>query len=143
MQLLAPRLPRPEVAWRTRSLADLDVIYVYLDGFALRVAIFAVVGTANRSVEEARPWDLARAERHGDAVAARRLDATLWELGEALRVAEALRPLLPDAAERTAAQLGLPLATTWTDALRWGGLRPGTLVAQPTPLFPRREPDEP
>ena len=22
-------------AWRTRSLADLDVIYVYLDGFAL------------------------------------------------------------------------------------------------------------
>src|SRR2546421_5528507 len=24
-------------AWRTRSLADLDVIYVYLDGFALRM----------------------------------------------------------------------------------------------------------
>src|SRR2546425_8634087 len=24
-------------AWRTRSLADLDIIYVYLDGFALRV----------------------------------------------------------------------------------------------------------
>jgi len=24
-------------AWRTPSLADLDVIYVYLDGFALRV----------------------------------------------------------------------------------------------------------
>src|SRR5439155_3293512 len=24
-------------AWRTRSLTDLDVIYVYLDGFALRV----------------------------------------------------------------------------------------------------------
>jgi len=24
-------------AWRTRSLADLDVIYVYLDGFAVRV----------------------------------------------------------------------------------------------------------
>src|SRR5713101_8507912 len=24
-------------AWRTRSLADLDVIYVYLDGFAMRV----------------------------------------------------------------------------------------------------------
>ena len=24
-------------AWRTRSLAGLDVIYVYLDGFTLRV----------------------------------------------------------------------------------------------------------
>ena len=30
-------------AWRTRSLADLDVIYVYLDGFALRVRSAAKV----------------------------------------------------------------------------------------------------
>ena len=29
-------------AWRTRSLTDLDVIYVYLDGFALRVRILVV-----------------------------------------------------------------------------------------------------
>jgi Transposase, Mutator family len=32
-------------AWRTRSLADLDVIYVYLDGFALRVRSGGKVGT--------------------------------------------------------------------------------------------------
>jgi putative transposase len=32
-------------AWRTRSLADLDVIYVYLDGFALRVRSAGKVGT--------------------------------------------------------------------------------------------------
>ena len=30
-------------AWRTRSLADLDVIYVYLDGFAMRVRTAAKV----------------------------------------------------------------------------------------------------
>jgi transposase-like protein len=29
--------------WRTRSLADLDVIFVYLDGFALRVSQHASV----------------------------------------------------------------------------------------------------
>src|SRR5262245_61368241 len=32
-------------AWRTRSLADLDVIYVYLDGFALRVRSAGKVGS--------------------------------------------------------------------------------------------------
>jgi len=114
------------------------------DGWDPRVAldaVFAVVRAANRAVEDTRPWQLARAERDGDAASARRLDATLWELAEALRiVAEALRPLLPDAAARMAAQLGVTPAARWTDALRWGGLRPGTRAAAPTPLFPRREP---
>src|SRR5713226_7187430 len=32
--------------WRTRSLADLDVIYVYLDGFALRVRSGGKVASA-------------------------------------------------------------------------------------------------
>jgi methionyl-tRNA synthetase len=114
------------------------------DGWDPRVAldaVFAVVRAANRSVEETRPWQLARAERDGDAASARRLDATLWELAEALRiVAEALRPLLPDAATRMAAQLGVTPAARWTDALRWGGLHPGTRVAAPAPLFPRHKP---
>ena len=92
-------------------------------------------------MEETKPWLLLRAERDGDADAGRRLDATLWELAEALRVvAEALRPLLPDAAGRVAAQLGLPLAPDWTQALRWGALPAGTRVAAPQALFPRRQP---
>jgi methionyl-tRNA synthetase len=104
-------------------------------------AIFAVVTAANRRVEETKPWLLLRAERDGDADAGRRLDATLWELAEALRVvAEALRPLLPDAAERIATQLGRPLAPDWSDALRWGALPGGTRVAAPQALFPRRQP---
>ena len=67
------------------------------------------------------------------------LDATLWELTEALRVVgEALRPLLPQAAERIAVQLGLTPASRWSDALRWGGLPAGTRSAAPQALFPRR-----
>ena len=104
-------------------------------------AIFAIVRAANRRVEETKPWVLLRAERSGDLDAGRHLDATLAELAEVLRVvAEALRPLLPDAAERIAAQLGVALGTRWLDALRWGGLRAGTRVAAPQPLFPRRVP---
>jgi methionyl-tRNA synthetase len=102
-------------------------------------AVFAVVRAGNRRVEETKPWALLRAERDGDAEAGRRLDATLWELAEALRVAaEALRPLLPQAAERIAAQLGLTPASRWKDALRWGGLPADTRVAAPQALFPRR-----
>jgi methionyl-tRNA synthetase len=64
-------------------------------------AIFAVVRAANRRVDETKPWALARA---GDS---RALDAVLAELAESLRlVAEALRPFLPDTAERIARQLG-------------------------------------
>jgi methionyl-tRNA synthetase len=104
-------------------------------------AVFAIVTAANRRVDETKPWLLLRAEREGDADAGRRLDATLWELAEALRVvAEALRPLLPDAAERIATQLGLPLAPDWIEALRWGALPAGTRVAAPQALFPRRQP---
>ena len=104
-------------------------------------AIFAVVRAANRRVEETKPWLLLRAERSGDTDAGRRLDASLCELAEALRVvAEALRPLLPDAAERMATQLGLPLSPRWIEALRWGALPGGTRVATPRALFPRRQP---
>jgi methionyl-tRNA synthetase len=104
-------------------------------------AIFAVVNAANRRVEQTKPWLLLRAERDGDGHAGRRLDTTLWELTEALRiVAEALRPLLPDAARRIATQLGQPLAPRWIEALRWGALPGGTRVPAPQPLFPRRQP---
>jgi methionyl-tRNA synthetase len=103
-------------------------------------AIFAVVRAGNRRVEETKPWVLLRAERDGDVEAGRRLDATLWELTEAVRVVgEALRPLLPQAAERIALQLGLTPASGWRDALRWGGLPASTRVAAPQPLFPRRQ----
>jgi methionyl-tRNA synthetase len=104
-------------------------------------AIFAVVRQSNRRVDDTRPWTLARNARDGDSGAARALDATLWELAEALRVvAEALRPFLPEAAARIASQLGVTLTTTsWTGALAWGVLRPGTRVAPPAQLFPRRE----
>ena len=103
-------------------------------------AIFAVVRAGNRRVEETKPWVLLRAERDGDVEAGRRLDATLWELTEILRVvAEALRPLLPQAAERIALQLGLTPASSWRDALRWGGVPAGTRAAAPQALFPRRQ----
>jgi methionyl-tRNA synthetase len=103
-------------------------------------AIFAVVTVGNRHVEQTKPWLLLRAERDGDVEAGRRLDATLWQLTEALRVvAEALRPLLPQATERITRQLGLTPAERWMDALRRGQLPAGTRLATPQALFPRSQ----
>lgn len=104
------------------------------------VAIWQIIGQANRYVEEAAPWALAGAERAGSAEATGRLDTALYTLAETLRViAEALRPFLPGTAERVARQLGTPLAADWAAALTWGRLPAGTVVQVGEPLFPRRD----
>ena len=102
-------------------------------------AIFALVRRANQTVEETKPWALARAERDGDATARRQLDGVLGDLTECLRlVAEALRPLLPETADRMAAQLGVTAAPAWRPALEWGSARAGPRVGAPVVLFPKR-----
>ena len=102
-------------------------------------AIFAVITCGNRAVDETKPWALARAEGDGDVDATLRLDTLLHDLVESLRlVAEALRPLLPDTAERMATQLGVGLATRWTQGLEWSDTATLTRVGEPLPLFPKR-----
>jgi methionyl-tRNA synthetase len=103
-------------------------------------AVFSLVGSANRLVEEMKPWALSRDERKGKSDAGHQLDLVLWDLTECLRlVAEALRPFLPETADRVATQLGVTPAPNWIQGLRWGGLGVGPRVLAPTPLFPRRE----
>jgi methionyl-tRNA synthetase len=68
-------------------------------------AVWAIADEANRFVNRVRPWDLARAERDGDAGAGELLDAALRTLlGACQALGRELRPFLPDAAERIAAQ---------------------------------------
>jgi methionyl-tRNA synthetase len=102
------------------------------------VAIWDLVGRANRYVEETAPWALARRERDGDPAAGAALDRVLATLAESLRLAgEALRPLLPRTGEAVLTQLGLSPAADWPEALRWGRLPAGTVAPRPRPLFPR------
>ncbi|KUN24910.1 methionine--tRNA ligase [Streptomyces antibioticus] len=80
-----------------------------LDGFDFRRAVDAawdIVEEADRCIDATRPWELARAERQGNAGAAERLDAVLAALVTACRVlADELRPFVPGAAERIARQV--------------------------------------
>ncbi|MBI3964033.1 MAG: methionine--tRNA ligase [Chloroflexi bacterium] len=112
-----------------------------LDPQAALRAIWELVGRANRYVQETAPWELAKAERNGDADAAQRLSTALYSLAESLcLIAQALQIFLPRTSQRIAEQLGVPLVTTgWVDSLSRGCLPKGTTVAQPQPIFPKLE----
>jgi methionyl-tRNA synthetase len=85
-------------------------------------AVWNVVEEANRYVERAEPWRLARAEQDGDASAGALLDESLALLIHACSVlGRELAPFLPDLAGRIRAACGCP---------------DGRLPA-PEPVFPR------
>jgi methionyl-tRNA synthetase len=87
-------------------------------------AVWEIVEQANRYVEAAEPWHLARAERAGDAAAGQRLDQVLGALVAACQVVAAeIWPFLPDLAAR--------VAVACSDL---GGKLP-----KPQPVFPRIE----
>ena len=100
-----------------------------LDPRAALGAIWSIVGRANRFAEASAPW------RETDPT---RRDAALWTLAESVRViGEALRPFLPETAERILGQLGVEPERDWLAGLAWGQLTGGTETRIPTPVFPR------
>ena len=81
-----------------------------LAGFDFRqatAAVWAIADEANRFINRARPWDLARADgaADGGADGGARLDAVLYLLARACSAAgRELVPFLPDAAARITRQ---------------------------------------
>jgi methionyl-tRNA synthetase len=67
----------------------------------------------------------------------------LYHLLEGLRwLALLLRPVMPASAGKMAEHLGLDAtqqAELFAEALRWGGLAPGTALKKAKPSFPRLE----
>ena len=79
-----------------------------LDGFDVAgagAAVWRIVAETHRYLRRARPWELARAERDGDAEARRQLDVVLAAALAACRaLAGQLTPFLPATAARIAEQ---------------------------------------
>ena len=89
-------------------------------------AVTAVVGAANRYVEETAPWVLAKAEKAGDEDAGRRLDDALALLVATVRLlAHELEPFVPALAGRL-----VPYTRS---------LAPQGKLPRPEPVFPRLE----
>ncbi len=103
-------------------------------------AVWALVVGANRLVDSAKPWTLHKSEKAGATEAGEALDAVLYALLEAVRVAAVhLEPFVPAVAARILTQLNAPVAADhpYAARVRWGGLPSGTRTAAPTPLFPK------
>ncbi|WP_457573940.1 methionine--tRNA ligase [Desulfolithobacter sp.] len=99
-------------------------------------AVWEVIGMLNRFIVTNAPWELAK---EGDRE--QRLMTVLYFLVESLRIlALVLRPVMPVAAGKMAAALGMDRemqTATLETAGRWGLMRPGTEIERGPQLFPR------
>jgi methionyl-tRNA synthetase len=122
---IAARLPE---AFERRMLA-LDYAGALEDAWEL-------VKRANRYVEDAAPWNLAKSEETRS-----RLEAVLYNALEAMRiVALLIAPVMPNTSREVWRRLGLGDVREVTDlaaAARWGGLPAGSHVEKGEALFPR------
>lgn len=141
------RGPAPqEYEPRDRELADLagrvtrraHELMEALDLTGALGEIWTLVDGANKYIDEAAPWALAREGRRG------RLATVMFGLADALaRVAVMASPFIPEAAGRIWTSLGLdgaaPLEGVWWKAgtLDLGRLVQGARVKRLGPLFPR------
>jgi methionyl-tRNA synthetase len=102
--------------------------------------LWALVAVVDGYITEKAPWKLGKAQ---DAAARTLLASILYTCAEALRIITALAyPVLPEAATRIWAQLGLgDIANADLKDLHWGQLPPETKLGQLGPIFPRAEKD--
>jgi methionyl-tRNA synthetase len=112
-----------------------------LDDLAFNKAltsIWEMVNAGNKYIDETAPWALAKSEEDQP-----RLGTVLYQALEALRIiALLIAAFMPTTAEKMWSQLGME-GNLWEQNIqengRWGGLKPGSKVAKPLPLFPRIE----
>jgi len=109
---------------------------VAMDAFRIDHAMSAtwkLVRFLNKYIDTRAPWALAKS---GDGA----LQAVLRSMVFALRALEGMvRPAMPSAADRIAAQLGLEPTRDWGRIGDDSLLPSGTALGQPEPIFPRIE----
>jgi methionyl-tRNA synthetase len=117
-------------------VAEAASAYENLDLSGALTSIWGLVRQANRAVQEAKPWELAK-----DASRRDELCGVLGELLEAVRVVAALaEPAIPEKCALIRERLGLEVrpAELWQESAAW---RRGAAwrVAPGDPVFPRIE----
>ncbi|HEY1502522.1 MAG TPA: methionine--tRNA ligase [Acidobacteriaceae bacterium] len=102
-------------------------------------AVWALVASVDGFLTATAPW------KKDDDVSEEQQQAyrstILYMAAEVIRIITALvYPVIPDAATRVWAQLGLgDIRTADLTNLAWGGLKPGTKLGELSPLFPRAD----
>jgi methionyl-tRNA synthetase len=114
---------------------ELDVLLGELKFREALSAIWGFVGKANKYVDSAAPWALAREDKQ------ERLQTVMYSIMESIRIIVILiSPFMPDTAAKMWEQLGMEEgldSQRLPQAAHWGGLTPGAKVRKADPLFPR------
>lgn len=94
--------------------------------------IWNLVAAANRYINDNKPW----AENDSAVLA-----AELYNLLETVRIiAVLIYPFMPETAEKIFRQLGIDYkAVQWKDAVRWGVIKPNTVIRKAEILFNKVE----
>lgn len=104
------------------------------------ITIWDYINTANKYIEDSRPWELAKSPEEKDI---KKLDSILYSLAEAIRLSTILVfPFMPAVSQKIYNQLGID--TKLEDVLLddsgvWGSYKGGTQIGEREILFPRIE----
>jgi methionyl-tRNA synthetase len=123
-------------ATAARVAADVDRHVRAFSTQRALAALWELVGAANKYVDSAAPWVLAK-----DPARKGELATVMYELFESIRViATLLGPFMPETSAKILAALGAPAgAGSLAERLVWGGLAHGTQTRKTDALFPRIE----
>ena len=94
--------------------------------------IWALIGRANKYIDETTPWILSKDESKKE-----RLGTILYNLSETLRIVSVLiSPFLPETSIKINEQLNIEL-TTWDSIKSFDGTRAGSKIVKGEAIFPR------
>jgi methionyl-tRNA synthetase len=132
------RFQSDQVDWDATGAALVSSVferYEALDYAGALALLWSWIGQLNQRIVAQAPWEMAK-----DPECRPALDDFLYRLLEAIRLIGVMAwPVVPTAAERLLAMMGLPPGPPVTGDLSWGRLEPGTPLPQVEPLFPRIE----
>lgn len=123
-----------------QAISDVRTLFDAHDFSRALERTWEIVAEVDGAITASAPWKLAT--QNDDAGKAQLVDV-LYSAAESIRIITALVcPVMPDAAAKVWAQLGLgDIARADLKDLQWGGLRPGTKLGELGPVFPRAEKD--
>jgi methionyl-tRNA synthetase len=147
-QYLAGRVdPSDDSGERGNVFSEAKAIGAHWEKFEPAFAldrIWNAIRNANRYIDASKPWVIAKLEAQTGG-APQRSDAINKSLahccGWLRAIAHLVAPVMPEAAKKILAQLGLEDDARWRDDENPSGFWPGATLGKPVPLFPRIDPD--
>jgi methionyl-tRNA synthetase len=123
------------------AIAAVERSFEALDFTHALEGAWAIVAAVDGYLTASAPWK--QPESISDEEQRVFRGTVLYTAAEAIRIITALvHPVIPDAAAKVWAQLGLgDIHTADLKNLTWGGLKPGTKLGELGPVFPRAEKD--